>query len=558
MQGTQMKGLEKIPITVGIIGHRDAKTTRDHKQKIEMMFIDLAVKYPNSPVFLFSSIADGADRFVAKIFLDLKKSNEQYNEKFELIVPMPFEYEEYKKDFDDNSDKEFDDLLKQAKRKFCIRCSGKKNDKPRYYLETGRFIADSSLILIALWDGKEGSTGGTSDIVNYKITGDSSNVAQSTFEYSGSVFVLPCDRKTSESKFSDTNNKGYEFSLESVLKDPTIKEALDKIEEINKSSLKINQIALERLQNSHNSNAENTDDPQETVLNLYSVLDALAMRFHKKYVHTVIWLFITGLLIVMSLGIYTNLWLNKGVLASTVLLIIIAGLIYYYSRISKVHTKYLYNRMLAEAMRIQYYWNNTGINYNVSDFILRIHRKEFTWIEHILSSIYGITYNDKPIIYKDFSDLTTNWVNNQADFFESSIRKMTKKLFLYHLISNISFIAASVLLLSIFFLEQYYVSANFMNYLQVIIGTLLSIFALIRAYIQFKGYDQLLKQYELMNVLYQKAKTKINEIYSTLKDSDEQRTYLKELFFIIGKEALIENVTWYLILKEKEPGIEGI
>jgi hypothetical protein len=550
-----MKGLGKIPITVGIIGHRDAKTTRDHKQKIEMMFIDLAAKYPNSPVFLFSSIADGADRFVAKIFLDLKRTNEQYHEKFELIVPMPFEYEEYKKDFDENSDKEFDDLLKQAKRKFCIRCSGKKNDKQRYYLETGRFVADSSLILIALWDGKEGSSGGTSDIVNYKITGDSSNVAQSTFEYNGSVFVLPCDRKTSESKFF---NKGPEFSLESVLKDPTIKEALDKIEEINTSSLKINQTSLERSQNSDISNPENLEDPQKTVLNLYSVLDALAIRFHKRYVRTVIWLFITGLLILISLGIYTNLWMNKGVLASTVLLIIVAGLIYYNSRISKVHTKYLYNRMLAEAMRIQYYWNNTGINHNVSDYILRIHRKEFTWIEHILSSVYGITYNDKPIIYKDFSELTTNWVNNQADFFESSIRKMTKKLVFYHLISNISFIAASGLLLSIFFFEQYYVRANFMNYLQVIIGTLLSIFALIRAYIQFKGYDQLLKQYELMNVLYQKAKTKISEIFSTLKDSEEQRTYLNELFFIIGKEALIENGTWYLILKEKEPGIEGI
>jgi len=555
MQVTRMKGLGKIPITVGIIGHRDAKTTRDHKQKIEMMFIDLAAKYPNSPVFLFSSIADGADRFVAKIFLDLKRTNEQYHEKFELIVPMPFEYEEYKKDFDENSDKEFDDLLKQAKRKFCIRCSGKKNDKQRYYLETGRFVADSSLILIALWDGKEGSSGGTSDIVNYKITGDSSNVAQSTFEYNGSVFVLPCDRKTSESKFF---NKGPEFSLESVLKDPTIKEALDKIEEINTSSLKINQTSLERSQNSDISNPENLEDPQKTVLNLYSVLDALAIRFHKRYVRTVIWLFITGLLILISLGIYTNLWMNKGVLASTVLLIIVAGLIYYNSRISKVHTKYLYNRMLAEAMRIQYYWNNTGINHNVSDYILRIHRKEFTWIEHILSSVYGITYNDKPIIYKDFSELTTNWVNNQADFFESSIRKMTKKLVFYHLISNISFIAASGLLLSIFFFEQYYVRANFMNYLQVIIGTLLSIFALIRAYIQFKGYDQLLKQYELMNVLYQKAKTKISEIFSTLKDSEEQRTYLNELFFIIGKEALIENGTWYLILKEKEPGIEGI
>jgi hypothetical protein len=97
-----------------------------------------------------------------------------------------------------------------------------------------------------------------------------------------------------------------------------------------------------------------------------------------------------------------------------------------------------------------------------------------------------------------------------------------------------------------------------MNSLQVVIGTLLSIFALIRAFIQIKGYDQLLNQYELMNVLYQKAGQKINLISSTMKETEKQHAYLKELFFIIGKEALIENGNWYLILKEKEPGLEGI
>jgi hypothetical protein len=240
------------------------------------------------------------------------------------------------------------------------------------------------------------------------------------------------------------------------------------------------------------------------------------------------------------------------------LLIVLAGIIYFYSRITKDHTKYLYNRTLAEALRIQFYWNIAGINHNVSDYILRIHRKEFTWIEYILSSIYGITYNCRPITSKAINDLTTNWVKNQADFFESSIRRMTQKLAQYHLISNISFVIAFALLLSIFFLENFYVMNNYMNYLQVIIGTLLSIFALIRAFIQIKGYDQLLNQYDLMNVLYQKAEAKINQVSSHLQETDEQHAYLKELFFIIGQEALIENGNWYLILKEKEPGIEGI
>lgn len=87
----EMAGFEKIPITVGVVGHPDAITTQEHKLQISQLFNDLAAKYPNSPVYLFSSIAEGADRFVANIFLDLKRNHEEYKERFELIIPLPFE-----------------------------------------------------------------------------------------------------------------------------------------------------------------------------------------------------------------------------------------------------------------------------------------------------------------------------------------------------------------------------------------------------------------------------------------------------------------------------------
>ena len=550
--------LEKIPITVGVVGHLDAITTPEHKKQIELLFKDLAAEYPNSPVYLFSSVAEGADRFVANIFLDLKKTNEKYKERFELIIPLPFEDEEYKNDFENDSDKEFDDLLKQAKRKFCVGCNCRKTERAEHYLETGKFVADSSLILIALWDRQEGKKGGTADIVKYKRTGDESDVAKSTFEYEGSVFVLPCKRNASIDQASALQTQDIQLSLETVLKDSTIREALEKIEEINSDAVKISHEARTRSKSLLIINEEKLDAPQKSILNSYSVLDLLALRFHKRYTHTVIWLFIIGLFIVISLTIYTNLWTKESVLIIIMILIVLAGIIYFYSRITKDHAKYLYNRTLAEALRIQFYWNIAGISHNVSDYILRIHRKEFTWIEHILSSIYGINYNCEPLTSATIGSLTTNWVKNQADFFESSIRTMTRKLYKYHIVSNISFIIAFALLLSIFFLEKFYAIDNNMNYLQVLIGTLLSIFALIRAFIQIKGYDQLLNQYDLMYVLYQKAETKIKQVSSTVLKTDDQHAYLKELFFIIGQEALIENGNWYLILKEKEPGIEGI
>jgi len=419
-------------------------------------------------------------------------------------------------------------------------------------------VADSSLILIALWDRQEGKKGGTADIVKYKRTGDESDVAKSTFEYEGSVFVLPCKRNASIDQASALQTQDIQLSLETVLKDSTIREALEKIEEINSDAVKISHEARTRSKSLLIINEEKLDAPQKSILNSYSVLDLLALRFHKRYTHTVIWLFIIGLFIVISLTIYTNLWTKESVLIIIMILIVLAGIIYFYSRITKDHAKYLYNRTLAEALRIQFYWNIAGISHNVSDYILRIHRKEFTWIEHILSSIYGINYNCEPLTSATIGSLTTNWVKNQADFFESSIRTMTRKLYKYHIVSNISFIIAFALLLSIFFLEKFYAIDNNMNYLQVLIGTLLSIFALIRAFIQIKGYDQLLNQYDLMYVLYQKAETKIKQVSSTVLKTDEHHAYLKELFFIIGQEALIENGNWYLILKEKEPGIEGI
>jgi hypothetical protein len=92
--------------------------------------------------------------------------------------------------------------------------------------------------------------------------------------------------------------------------------------------------------------------------------------------------------------------------------------------------------------------------------------------------------------------------------------------------------------------------------LLVIAPILLGIFALIRAYINMKGYKQLLNQYELMQVIYKRAEAKIIELNQSQMKPGERNSYFRELFFVIGKEALIENGIWYLIFREREPEIE--
>jgi hypothetical protein len=43
---------DRIPITVGVVGHLDVITTDEQKLQIENLFRDLAEGYPNSPIYL--------------------------------------------------------------------------------------------------------------------------------------------------------------------------------------------------------------------------------------------------------------------------------------------------------------------------------------------------------------------------------------------------------------------------------------------------------------------------------------------------------------------------
>jgi hypothetical protein len=545
-----------IPITVGVVGHLDILATEEHRQQLITLFTDLASRYPNSPVTLFSSIAEGADRFVAQIFLDLKASDENFMKRFSLIVPVPFNVDEYKKDFNETSASEFDALISQADRSLCICCDKYVDDRPLQYLRAGKFIADSSVVLIAMWDGEKGKKGGTADIVRHKIAGDDDNVADSTFEYDGSVLIMSSSRVRSGG--TGQPQPSEPITLDMILKDEAIKEALEKIELINTESAHINRLYSEKSGSMLFDKMEKLDTLQKLLLEWYSVFDIFSMRFRSRDVKISIWLFAIGFFLVASLQIYSNILPTTKALSFVMVFFIIATVIYLYSRSRKSHRKYLYNRTLAEALRIQFYWNIAGITKNVSEYFLRIHRKDFTWAKHILSAIFGLTYNSKPITQEIINDLIVNWVKNQSGFFKRSIARMTRHVSIFNRISNAAFITAFLMLVSAFFFGDYYTSHNYLNIIQVLVGTLLGVFALIRGYVQLRGYEQLINQYELMRVIYDRAESKISETDTYGLTTDEKNAYLKELFFVIGKEALIENGNWYLLFKEKEPEIEGI
>ncbi len=148
-----------MKLTLGITGHRDVIETLKLQREIYHYLKSLIESKPYDEVILLSPLADGADRWVADIFLSLKATHPTLR----LVVPLPFTLERYEEDFDASSIQEFRAFLGQASEVFVVKDTHKDG-----YLSVGRYVADHSDILLALWDGADNhKVGGTGDIVNY-------------------------------------------------------------------------------------------------------------------------------------------------------------------------------------------------------------------------------------------------------------------------------------------------------------------------------------------------------------------------------------------------------
>ena len=142
-------------INIAITGHRDIVVTKQLKVDLKSFFKQLKPKY--KIVKLLSPLADGADRLVADIYLEV------FQKEANLIVPMPFNQKRYMEDFDNESKEEFLEYLKIADKVFEV-----ENTQGCNYKSVGVYVADKSDILLALWDGTfNAKSGGTGDIVAY-------------------------------------------------------------------------------------------------------------------------------------------------------------------------------------------------------------------------------------------------------------------------------------------------------------------------------------------------------------------------------------------------------
>jgi hypothetical protein len=174
---------DRLPLVIGVTGHRDLRDQDVQTLESEIAAIIARVRHDylhgdaETPIIVLSSLAEGADRLVARVALAHGAR---------LVAPMPMPIDEYRRDFEPGlkagNAAEFDALLTQAIAAPVVpftpgnslaAVQADAGRREEQYRAAGLFIAQHANLLIALWDGNGSAMrpGGTAEVVAFKRGG---------------------------------------------------------------------------------------------------------------------------------------------------------------------------------------------------------------------------------------------------------------------------------------------------------------------------------------------------------------------------------------------------
>ena len=228
----EQKLLGRIPLVIGVTGHRDLYEADDARLKdeigcaLERLKKDYLGDDSDTPIVILSALAEGADSLVAEVGLARGAI---------LIAPLPMESDEYLEDFrGDNAVREdaeqrFNGLRKRAfatiempyrdgSSREGVRAEKQKRDAQ--YQDVGLYIVNHCHVLLAVWNGDTSGelTGGAAQIVRFKRNGipfELSKDARNALDGSeiGPVIEIMARRQKARSPQAAIETKAWGFDL---------------------------------------------------------------------------------------------------------------------------------------------------------------------------------------------------------------------------------------------------------------------------------------------------------------------------------------------------------
>lgn len=585
---------DRLPFIIGVSGHIDAdpQSLAAIEDDLRKQLLAWRAALPSTPFILFSSMARGADWFAARLVKDSGIDAQ-------LVVPLPLPWELYRADF---PQAEADDL-----EKFLVSSEAASFELPllpgvtkdevshkgpardNQYALAGAFVARNCHVLLALWDEGIGKTGGTADVVGYKLEGvpekflrvlGADDQAQSADGLElGPVYHFPVERIGAEKRGEKKKARvlfprSYDYESADEAEKYFQERIFRPVEGFNSRTisagakpagllppevfaktvpweLKECLAYLERLSDRADQLAiNNAGHTRRTLLWMSLFVGLAALCFD-----------ISGDLAKFSSTHHYVSWSMLGFpiffIAAFVLHLIASGRQY-----QDRHQDY---RALAEGLRVQFFWQLAGVPDSVASHYLGQQRPELYWIRRACAGArMFLPRHGQPLNRARADAVRTYWMDHQYGYFFKKAGGEEESLEWLELLKSALFMfsVGAILLVALFEFEpvREYVPGNlrriadglgdhesrihiFFTLLAVIAGVLA---ALLHNYANKLALSYHVKQYQRMERIFRLSIGRYTALVDTQRFAEAQREIRS-----LGGAALIENGDWVLAHRDR-------
>jgi hypothetical protein len=542
----------RLPIVIGVTGHRHLRDADlpGYRAQVSGLFEHLRQRYPATPLRVISALAAGADRLVAQIALERG---------YELIVPLPLEPEDYERDFPDSA-AEFRAILQRVplQQRFVwprsdagsspLACASAA-ERERQYREVGAFTAQQSHILLALWDGVPSEGGvGTSMVVRLKLEGSSADQVRAASpldpDDSGPVFHVHAVRQGSEAGPSQTPEWLYPQDSDAQL----FHTVCSRIDRFNSES------ARKRIQSEVPQSAASLlpdvaaeASGDRALAAAFAYADRLAVHY-QRITHRVLRLtLLLAAVMALTFEVYAEVLPLRAVPLGYLLCFALLALILVWQRRLDAQGRYLDYRALAEGLRVQFYWRLAGLSDSASASYLRKQLDELRWIREALRATGAAP---PPSAARPELALRC-WIHGQADYYVQRARWHERRGLRLERSAQVSVgigLLAALSLVVLWYPLQRMVTWH--HWTVLIMGLAPVGAALWEAYAERFGARTQANQYSRFATIFQRAERFVSRL-ELEPPSPSRREGELALLRELGREALIENADWVLLLRDR-------
>ncbi len=521
-----------IPIVVGVTAHRRIRQEDIPliRQKVSRELARIRDACPDSRMVVLDSIATGGDTYCAEEALRLGYS---------LEVPLPFDEDEYRKDFTESELAVYDKLRDSARKVYELNTYSSLKDRDDGYLSAGKYIATHCHVLLALWDGAPGKEGGcgTAEIVDLVNSGTEDGV------------LVPTPTVTVIHVSAVRDGREGESGLVNIIEAEG--QSLDRLLRMTDA---YNRDLKQAKEGYPILSAEDEDSAPEAVKlfhYIYMRADSLSMIFRDRYLDTMKMSSILGVGIVLSLLFYNQIGL-KTMLLLYAFLPFVSKTIVDRAKKEEYLRKYVDYRVLAEGARIQIMLLLSGLDRSVGHIYPWAVRDENDWIIKALMTSMPFVPEGSLVNNRE---LVRRLIDDQYEYQEKALAKdsadIRKTKQASGLVSNITylnyalvfaaeFIDSSFTKTVLFTLGAYSVTVK--NLFKITLGILAAVAALMNNYYGKLSLSRKIEDHKKYIGLYREALKRID-------GSDEA------IILEAAREELQENSSWRSYVKNNSPKV---